>query len=241
MENSHIENDGFKLATTLFVPKDAKEKNPAILFIPGWTGQRVRNIQYAESLVKLGYICFLVDLRGHGESEGDINQVTHEQLFSDVLKAYDHLAKLDGVDPDNISAIGSSMGGYLVAILASKRKLKNIVLRVPANYPRDTFTKLARLVGSDNPGVLEWRMEKREPKDTLALESIHNFDGNILILESEFDESVPQPTLHNFRDAVKDPSKLTYHVLKGAPHSIKEGKFRDMVDHEYTDWFSKLF
>ncbi|HVT00735.1 MAG TPA: alpha/beta fold hydrolase [Patescibacteria group bacterium] len=240
MENSFIENDGLKLATTLFLPKNKTSKNPAILFIPGWTGKRIRNIQYAESLTKLGYICFLVDLRGHGDSEGDINTVTHEELLSDALKAYDHLAKIDGVDPDNISVVGSSLGGYLVALLTSKRKVKNLVLRVPANYPRETFTGLARLAGSENPGVLEWRAEKREPTDTMALEAIHNFDGNILILESEFDNSVPRQTLQNYKNAVKDSSKLTYHLLKGAPHSIQEEKFRDMVDKEYTDWFSKL-
>ncbi len=240
MEDLFIENDGNRLAATIFRPNDKKRKNPAILFIPGWTGERKRNFQFAKSLVKLGYICFLVDLRGHGDSEGDINNSTHQQFLSDVFAAYDYLAEIDGVDPDNISAVGSSFGGYLASILSSKRKVKNLVLRVPANYPNDAFLKLSRASSATNsPEIIEWRKEARQPEDTYSLEALHNFDGSVLVIESELDEFVPHQTIENYMNSVKDKTKLTHVFMKDAPHSIREGKFRDEVEKIYLDWFRK--
>lgn len=240
MEDLFIENGGYRLAATIFKPATLKPKNPAILFIPGWTGSRKRNFQYAESLVALGYICFLIDVRGHGDSEGDIDSSTHEQFLSDACAAYDYLSKIDGVDASNISVVGSSMGGYLAAILCSKRKVKNLVLRVPSDYPRESFAHPARLAGSENPGVMEWRSKARQPQDTFALEALHGFDGDVLIIQSGNDDSVPDQTIMNYIKAVEDKSKLTHVFMKDAPHSIKEGKFRDEVEKIYLDWFRKI-
>jgi esterase/lipase len=61
-----------------------------------------------------------------------------------------------------------------------------------------------------------------------------------LIIESEKDDSVPHQTILNYVNAVKDKSKLTHILMKGAPHSIKEGKFRDEVERILVDWFKKI-
>ncbi len=240
MESVEIKVDGLKLKGAVFCPQIKRAKNPAILMIQGWTGHKENSFQYAESLSRLGFICLLFDSRGHGESEGDINSTTTEQFTKDDMAAYDFLANLESVDHQNISVVGSSFGGFRAAYLTSIRPIKNLVLRVPADYINDSF-KIARAKagGSEIPEVMEWRKKARNPNETYSLQAVNNFDGNILIIEAEYDEYVPHQTIENYKNAVKDKKKLTYVFMKGAPHSIKPGPFRDKVEKIYLDWFKK--
>lgn len=240
MEVVEIPVDGLKLKGNIFYPQDKNPQNPAILIIQGWTGVKENSFQYAESLAKLGYICLLFDSRGHGESEGDINTATTEEFTRDDQAAYDFLAKMEGVDKENITVVGSSFGGYRAAYLTSKRTVKNLLLRAPADYDNAVF-KIARRKagGSEVPEVMVWRKKVREPGETYALEAVHNFRGNILIIESENDDSVPHQTVENYKNSAPDKSKLTYVFMEGAPHSIKPGPFRDRVEKIYVEWFTK--
>ncbi len=179
----------------------------------------------------------LFDLRGHGESDGDLETLTSNDFLLDVTTAYDLLAKTQGVDSNNMSIVGSSKGGYLAAILSSKRSARNLVLRVPADYPDNTFDKPRWDFSGDNPDVLKWRSIPRSWSETRALSAVHKFAGNILIIESEKDDLVPHTILENYRKAVPNEKRLTYILMKGAPHSIQEGPFRDQVEQILVDWF----
>lgn len=241
MQNFSFRNENLRLDGTFFYPTKKKGKHPAILFVHGWTSNRERSFQYAKSLADLGYICLLFDMRCHGTSEGDINISTIRDFLSDVVAAYDYLAKAEGVDPENISAIGSSFGGYLVTLLSSKRNVKNLVLRVPADYPNEMFDKPKKLSTSEDLEIINWRRQARRFMETYALEALHNFAGNVLVIESEKDEVVPHRTIANYLRAVDNQNKLTHIVMKGAPHSTKEGKFRDEVVRILTGWLQNKF
>lgn len=231
--------DGLKLKGNLIYPATVKDKNPTILFVHGWTSAKERSYQYAEALSKLGFICFLFDMRGHGQSEGDIKAFTIREFLDDVLAAYDYLTNVKGVDKDNISAIGSSFGGYLISLLSEKRNVKNLSMRVPADYPNEEFDQLKYQVsGSNNPQIVSWRNKVRKPNETYALQALHAFKGNIQIIESEKDTVVPHQTIANYINAVPDRTKLTHVVIKDAPHSIKEGVFRDRVEQILVNWMS---
>ena len=80
-----------KLKGSLILPQKLLDKNPAILFVHGWTSHKERSYQYANGLAKLGYISFLFDMRGHGESDGNINTTTTKEFLDDVLAAYYYL------------------------------------------------------------------------------------------------------------------------------------------------------
>ncbi|KKR31502.1 MAG: hypothetical protein UT63_C0068G0012 [Candidatus Gottesmanbacteria bacterium GW2011_GWC2_39_8] len=240
MQNIVFLSDGNKLSGTLFVPVKQKNSNPAILFVHGWTSEKKRSCQYAESLIKLGYICFLFDMRGHGESEGDINTATTEEFSHDVLASYDYLAGVEGVDKENISVVGSSFGSYLGTLLTEKRKVTHLALRVPADYPDESFNKMKMgTSGQTNEEVLAWRRNPKKPGDTFALTVISKFSGEILIIESGEDKIVLHQTVQNYADAVSDKNKLTHVVIAGAPHSIKHGPFKDQVEKILLTWFRK--
>lgn len=229
--------DGLKLKANLFYPEVIIDKNPGILFIHGWTSEKKRNFQYAEALIKLGFIVMVFDMRGHGISEGDINIHTPKEFLKDCVSAYDYFSEVEGVDKENINIVGSSFGSCLGSILTSKRKIKNIALRVPADYANETFEESKMGNAGENPEVFKWRLIPKKYHETFALESLHEFIGDILIIESEKDTVVPHPIIQNYINAVKYKSKLTHVVIKGAPHSIKPGPFKDEITKILVEWF----
>lgn len=232
--------DGNMLKGTLIFPENIQPKNPSVLFIQGWTGERKRSYQYANGLAELGYISFLLDARGHGESEGDINTATTKEFVDDVVAAYDYLSKIEGVDLENISVVGSSYGGYLAAVLSSKRNVKRIVLRAPGDLANNDFEKSAmQTIEKFSPNFLAWIGQSRKSHETFALDAIAEFNGEILIIESEKDTISPHQTVQNYADAVSDTSRLKHVVIKDAPHSVKDGPFKDEIEKVLKEWFKK--
>jgi uncharacterized protein len=238
MEQVEFLVDGNRLKGLLIFPENVKDKNPAILFIHGWTSKKERSVQYAQGLAKLGYISFMFDMRGHGESEGNIGTATIKEFLDDVLAAYDYFVKVKGVDSGEISVVSSSFGCYLATLLSAKKDIKKLVLRAPADYVNDNFNKpKMQTSGSDNPALTAWREKPKNSKETFALEAISRFDGEILIIESGKDDTIPHQTIMNYINAAKDKSKLTHILLKDAPHSIKDGPLKDKVEKILADWF----
>ena len=240
MNKINLENKGLRMDADIFYPPELKAGHiyPAILFVHGWTSSRDRNYQYAESVSLLGYVCMVFDMRGHGTSEGDRMELSNEDFLGDVLLAYDHLANMPEVDVANISVVGSSFGGYLSAVLCSQRKLVNAVLRVPADYPNEEFAMPKKLKDAEN--TMAWREKEKVYSETTALQALSNFDGRVLVIESELDEQIPQQTILNYVNAFPEKDKIKHVVMQGAPHSIKEGKFRDEVTKILVDYFTSV-
>jgi esterase/lipase len=129
--------EGQKLEGTLFYPEKVKPKNPAVLFLHGWTSSEKSVQGRAEALSKIGFICMTFNMRGSSPSEGDITTLTRQDFLNDCLSAYDYLISLEDVDKENISIIGSSFGSYLATLVTKERSVENIVLRVPANFSNE--------------------------------------------------------------------------------------------------------
>jgi hypothetical protein len=196
-------SDGLKLDGSIFQPTTNEAKYPAVLFIHGWTSERIRSYQYAQALTDIGYVCVLVDLRGHGSSQGDRNTTSSKEFLRDVVAAYDFEATLPYVDEENISVVGSSFGCYLIALLTKERKVKNLVLRAPADYPNELFDVARGSREVTKFDILEWRAKKRASDETYALAALHDFDGETLIIESELDETIPHQVIENYMSAIK--------------------------------------
>ena len=82
-----------------------------IILLHGAGGTRNAMRPYAELLVRHGYGVLSVDLRGHGESEGQTNRLGWEGT-RDVGAAVSFLAEQPEVQ--RIGALGSSMGGEVL-------------------------------------------------------------------------------------------------------------------------------
>jgi esterase/lipase len=162
-----------KLAQPLLLPEKLQQRNPAILFIHGWRSNQQGALEYAEALAQKGWICMTFDLRGHGSSQGIIDLFTRQDFLDDVLTVYDILLSVLEVDPAQIGVIGSSFGGYLGALLTTRRRVKYLALRASADYPSEGFEKPQALFSDAKSNT--WRMLKHQPRGSLALNALHAF------------------------------------------------------------------
>lgn len=230
-----IEVDGQRIAGTVVTPGPLV---PGVLFVHGWGGSQDQYLARARRIAALGCVCLTFDLRGHAATEEQQDSVTREDNFRDVLAAYDVLASKPGVDRSAIGVVGSSYGGYLAAILTSLRPVKWLALRVPALY-RDEDWALPK-TQLKKYGLDAFRRGSVRPDENRALAACAGFGGDVLIVESEHDDTVPHPVIANYMAAFQKAHSVTYRVLGGADHGLSEERWQRAYSTLLVGWMTEM-
>jgi len=107
------------------------ENGAAVILLHSIGSTRVMMLGLGESLARAGYGVLLMDLRGHGASQGDVVPFGGPEA-EDVYAAVAYLQTRPEVDPDRIGALGWSLGAQ-VAIMgaADDSALKAVVADGP--------------------------------------------------------------------------------------------------------------
>lgn len=116
---TNYDSDGLKVNGLLTKPIGAKPKDgwPAIVFVHGYIAPSVyktteKYVDYVNYLAKNGFVVFKIDLRGHGESEGEPGGSYYSSDYIiDTLNARAALKQTDFVNPKAIGLWGHSMAG----------------------------------------------------------------------------------------------------------------------------------
>lgn len=211
-------------------------KRPVILTIHGWTSEMARYQERIAPLVDMGCIGLLFDMRGHGKTSGELNNLSAKNHHEDCLAAYDYIKNIKGADTNNITVFGSSYGGYQACLLTAKRPVKNLILKAPAQYDDTLFTTPDRQRSAQTE---EYRLRQHTPQDNMALRAINNFRGNILFIECEKDEILPKQVLNDYREAIA--TDYTYELLIGADHPCRNPGSNQAMIEAMTKWFNKLY
>lgn len=136
-----IHGDHGKLVADLQMPDVMPKKCPIVILCHGFTGNRNGGLEVgiAHELEARGIASIRFDFNGHGESEGDFQQMTVPNEIEDARHVYDWV-KADGRFGD-IGIAGHSQGGVVTAMLAGqlgKKAFKGgVVLLAPAGVIRD--------------------------------------------------------------------------------------------------------
>ena len=230
-----FEVDGQKVHGTLVTPEQINEKHPALLFLHGWMSNNRNNVRYAEQLAELGIVTLAIDFRSHGESEGSRKALSRKQYLNDAIGGYDYLDQQSFIDSERIGVVGSSFGGYNAILLSAERAMRWLVLRAPANYPDDGFTTSHSFtVGK----VREWRRKPLGFDATKSLQSLHDFNGEVLLVQSELDDICPEQTITNYKNAFTHESAFSLEIIPGADHSLSKPKHKEIFISLLMKWFS---
>ncbi len=124
----------------------AHDGKPTIVYCHG----QGENISEWQNVIKLladkGYGIFLLEYRGHGKSEG---KPSESGLYIDLESAVKYLKDYENVPKDNIILWGRSLGGAVVADVASRNSFKAVILE-------STFTNIRKeAMHLTETGVLE--------------------------------------------------------------------------------------
>jgi uncharacterized protein len=122
---TNFDSDGLKVNGQLTRPKGEVPEGgwPAIVFIHGYIPPRqyqtLQNYSsYVDFLARNGFVVFKIDLRGHGQSEGEPGGAYYSSDYViDTLNAYSALGNSDFINKEKIGLWGHSMAGNLVLML----------------------------------------------------------------------------------------------------------------------------
>ena len=235
-EDVAIDVDGDRIAGTFVA---VRSQLPGVLFVHGWGGSQQKFLARAHSAAALGSICLTFDLRGHARTRSQFETVSREDNLRDVVAAFDALAGHPGVDSTAMAVVGSSYGGYLAAILTSLRPVRWLALRAPALY-KDSDWELPKWQLKKLHDLDAYRQLRVRPEESRALAACMNFEGDMLIVESQHDNVVPHPVIENYREACSRARSLTYRVIDGADHGLTDEAMQRAYTNLLIDWLRRM-
>lgn len=153
-----IQGDHGKLVADLQTPDVMPKNCPLVMLCHGFTANRNVGLLcgIADELEKQGIASIRFDFNGHGESEGDFQQMTVPNEIEDAMHVYNWV-KADGRF-GKIGIAGHSQGGVVTSMLAGKLGKKafrgGVVLLAPAGVIRDDAirgTVAGQPVGKGDP------------------------------------------------------------------------------------------
>lgn len=137
------DSDSLRVNALLTKPAGAnsEQKAPAIVFIHGYIPPTLYKTQeryqaYVDYFARRGFVVFKIDLRGHGNSEGEASGAYYSSDYVvDTLNAYAAVQTLEFVDATRIGLWGHSMAGNVVLrSVAAKRDIPAAVIFAGAVY-----------------------------------------------------------------------------------------------------------
>lgn len=192
---------------------------------------------------------FRFDFFGHGESEGEFENITISEAVDDILKAIEYVKDLGY---KNIGLLGSSFGGISSIMASSKTKdLFFLALKSPVS----DYWELERLRYSEeeleawkNKGVREYEDDGKLMK--LSYSFVEDFDNNdaytaaekikipTLIVHGSADIDVPHSQSEKL---VKYLSNAKLMTIKDANHRYtNEAHAQEMLDALYDFVISQV-
>jgi len=211
---------------------------PGVLLVHGWDGSQAQYIARAHELAALGCVCLTIDLRGHARHRAHRMAVTREDNLQDVLAALDTLRSHPGVDTQSIAVVGSSYGGYLAAIASALRPVRWLALRAPAIYRDEDWAMPKGMLDRADLGA--YRQTPIAYESNRALRACAEFHGDVLVVESETDRTVPHQVIQSYVGAFRHVRSLTYRVLSGTDHALSTDEMRQAYGLQLVSWMTEM-
>lgn len=223
----YTKRDENQIYGLIYVPKNAGEKMPAVIFSHGFGGNYQVGTQYAEALVQKGYVVYCFDFCGGSPGSRSDGSTLDMFIFTEQedLEAVIHMMQEQPfVDEENIFLMGTSQGGAVSAITAAanKEEIKGAILLYPAFVLVDRIKEQFENV-EDIPDTyyLMWMTVGRAYAENLLdydiYEAISTYDKDVLLIHGDADSIVP---LSYSEKAVEVYDSARLKVLPGAGHGF---------------------
>lgn len=226
-EELYASRDGKQIYGVVYIPQNAGERMPTIIYSHGFGGSHQYGTQYAEAMAARGYVVYCFDFCGGSPGSRSDGSTLEMSLFTeqaDLEAVIKMMQELDYVDNSNLFLLGTSQGGAVSALTGAKHpdEIKGMVLLYPAFVMVDNANELFHSA-EEIPGTyyFMWMNVGRtyfEPLlDYDIYADITDYTKDILILHGDADSIVP---LSYSEKAVEVYSSAQLKVLPGAGHGF---------------------
>ena len=89
MQKVSFKSGDVTIRGTLAVPNEGNKPFPGVIIFHGMTSSEAGYIPLIETLARNGIAGLAINMRGHGDSEGDFNKATVAEAINDAVAAYD--------------------------------------------------------------------------------------------------------------------------------------------------------
>ncbi|OGC76865.1 MAG: hypothetical protein A2Z27_05965 [candidate division Zixibacteria bacterium RBG_16_50_21] len=175
-----------------------------ILFFHGNAENISSRLDFADRLLALGTSVLLLDYRGYGKSTG---KPSEKGIYEDALAGYKYLTDSLSIRPDNIILWGSSIGAAAALDLATKVKVRGLILEGGFTSAREMSQEILPYI------PLHWFASYKF--DNLA--KIPDLQVPVLIIHAEEDEIVPWQMGKALYDKANQPKY--FYTVEGAGHN----------------------
>jgi dipeptidyl aminopeptidase/acylaminoacyl peptidase len=230
VEEVSFESDGQKIAGVLHLPD---EKNPpCVVASHGLLSSKnsEKYIALGEQISKEGMAMLRFDFRGIGESEGRLEDDTVSGRIADLDSAIAFVKSYPGMGK-RIGLLGSSLGGYISLIGASREKeIRAVVIWATPFHLDDLRSK-----GTEQDPLPGEAFFNDLPRHRLLplLPKV----SNCMVIHGEKDELVPVDQAWEIFHTLGAPKEI--HVIEGADHRLTSPSHRQRAIDLSVDWFKK--
>ncbi|HET9960305.1 MAG TPA: alpha/beta fold hydrolase [Polyangiaceae bacterium] len=190
----------------------------AIALFHGAGGNRASLAAEARALHEGGFGVLLLELPGHGRSEGDVRWGRPEETA--IRDAVQFLLRQPGVDAERLGALGFSLGGYMLARVArSDVRIRAVALEGTPAHLGDRIRHTHRRWGTFGAACakLAFLQSGHDPERDSAHAAVPEIAPRaLLIVTSEQDELVPRAMAETMFAAARQPKALL--VVPGNGH-----------------------
>ena len=209
-------------------------KLPALLALPGWDDDGKQQFESLRTQLEPGWICRRANIPDASWPADKRARISRHDSMSQVLEDYMNLAATRGVSRSRIAVLGFSYGGYMATFLASAKPVRFLALRSPALYPdADWSTPKEDL---DKQRLDEYRAQVLSPSQNRSLWCCSQFHGDVLLVNSEHDETVPAPVIMSYARSFQRARSLTQFTVPGADHELSKPAWRRAYHNVLLEW-----
>jgi uncharacterized protein len=199
------DSDGLKINGLLTIPTGTQPNGgwPTIVFIHGYIPPsqyrtQEKYVDYVHYLAKNKFVVFKIDLRGFGDSEGQLGGAYYSSDYIiDTLNAYSALQTAPFINRNRIGLWGHSMAGNIVLrSLAAKPDIRAAVIWAGAGY---TYVDLQKYRIQDQsyqpPSPTSGRTQQRQ--------QLYDSYGEFNSASQFWQQVVPTNYIQDFKGAIQ--------------------------------------
>jgi uncharacterized protein len=219
-EELSIESEGLHLRAWL--AQGVPERSAAVV-VHGLGDSLESYLEHARVLGDRGHSVLLLDLRGHGGSEGSYTALGARE-HADVAAAMEELRRRD-LAGQGILLEGHSMGAVAVLLAASRAPdVRGVIVEAPYDTYRGSIEHHARLLFGIPRWVplipiaitaAEWRAGF-DADDVDVVDAASRIDAPLLAIADGADPRMPEPVVRRVYDA--HPGPKSFWVAPGVDH-----------------------